>query len=60
MPCIKCTGKRGFSFTIVTNTEIFFFNQKVKVNSTKLHENGAERMGGRRKGYTAPFSFVRI
>ena len=52
--CIKCTGKRGFSFTIVTTLRFFFMR---KVNSTKLHENGAERMG---KGYTAPFSFVRI
>ena len=58
MPCIKCTGKRGFSFTIVTNTEIFF--PEVNANLKKLYDNGAERIGGRRRVYTAPFSFVRI
>ena len=58
MPCIKCTGNRGISFTIVTNTEIFF-HEKVKANFEKLYDNGAERMGGG-GGYTAPFSFVRI
>ena len=56
MACIKCTGKRGFSFTIVTTLRFFFIKQILK----KLYENGAERMGGRRRVYTAPFSFVRI
>ena len=56
MPCIKCTGIRGVSFTIVTNTEIFFHG---KSKLKKLYDNGAERMGGG-GGYTAPFSFVRI
>ena len=36
-------GKKRVFLYNCYNTEIFFFG---KVNSTKLHENGAERMGG--------------